>query len=93
MIEIKIDAKALENSFTEEIKNFYSSINKSLKLLSEKTHAYIVDKVQSQLKSRKDKYLEALDPPEQVEDGVWKITLRETGLWIEEGQEPFRNER
>jgi hypothetical protein len=93
MLQLKIDVSELEKYVFETTTKFYAAINNKIKLLAAQTHAHIIEQAQSRLHSRREDYLEALEPPQKVEAGLWAISLKKSGLWIEEGQEPYRNER
>lgn len=55
--------------------------------LAVQAHAHIVEEVQKNLHSSREKYLKELSPPQEESPGVWKIVLGKKALWIEEGLE------
>ena len=61
-------------------------VEKAVELLASQTHEWIRSKAQTELKSRKEIYLNALLPPEPIQSGIWAITLEKSGLWIEDGK-------
>ncbi len=65
-----------------------SAAKDALRDLTAQTHAHIVEQVQSRLHSTREKYLDALEPPNQLSEDVWIISLNEKAMWIEEGIEP-----
>lgn len=82
MLVLNLDFKGIEESFYKFTANMKNKVEKAAELLAAQTHEWIRQKAQTELKSRKDPYLEALLDPEEIHDGVWAITLQKSGLWI-----------
>lgn len=76
----------LETFATEVTKD----IKKSIKALADDTHNHIKEEAQNKLHSFREKYLESLSPPEQIDEYLWVITLNDKAEWIETGRpEPY----
>jgi hypothetical protein len=56
--------------------------------LTRQTHGHILEEVNKKLHSTREKYLQALSPPMQVEKDIWVIELDASANWIEEGIPP-----
>lgn len=85
-LKAKIDlaplAKYLENFAKELVKD----LNKGVEGLAKSTYANIKEQAQNNLHSFREKYLESLSPPEQIDSLLWVITLNSGAAWIEEGR-------
>lgn len=89
-INVKIDISSLGQYLENFAKELAKDISKSIGALAKDTHSHIVEKAQSGLHSFREKYLESLSPPEQLDEYLWVITLNDKAAWIEEGRpEPY----
>jgi len=89
-INVKIDTSSLAQYLENFAKEITKDLQKSIKALANDTHNHIKESAQNGLHSFRDKYLESLSPPEQLNDLVWVITLNSNAEWIETGRpEPF----
>lgn len=86
MININIDLSEIL-----ELQNLDKELNKILdqaaRELTVATHAHVVERVQAELHSTRDKYLQALSI-EKVDDATWAINLDVSAMWLEEGLQP-----
>ena len=90
VLNIDLDISALSQYLENFAKEISSDVQKSVKALAVDTHNHIKEEAQNNLHSFRDKYLENLSPPEQIDDLIWVITLNEKAEWIETGRpEPF----
>jgi hypothetical protein len=88
--KVTLDISSLSETLSQITKDVVNDVQKSIKALAIDTHSHIKEKAQNNLHSFRDKYLESLSPPEQVNDFMWIITLNDNAEWIEEGrQEPY----
>lgn len=89
-IKINIDISQLTKYLESFAKDVTKDLKKSIKALATDTHSHIKEDVQNKLHSFREKYLESLSPPEQMDDFLWVITLNKKAEWIEQGRpEPF----
>lgn len=89
-IKVTIDLAPLAQYLENFAKEMSRDIKKSVKALAQDTHNHIKEEAQNNLHSFREKYLESLSPPEQVDEYLWVITLNEKAEWIEQGRpEPF----
>ena len=65
-------------------KDITRDLKKGIQGLAIATHAHIKEDAQTLHSFRKD-YLEALGEPEQIDENLWVITLKESAVWIEDG--------
>ncbi len=86
-IKVNIDISAL----TQYLENFSKEVTKdlqnSIKALAQDTHTHIKEEAQNGLHSFREKYLESLSPPEQIDEYLWVINLDGDAAWIEEGRD------
>ena len=92
MSELKVSLDI--SSLTQYLENFTREVTKDIQKgiegLAKSTHGHIKEEAQNKLHSFRQKYLESLSPPEQIDGFMWVITLNEKAEWIEEGRpEPF----
>ena len=89
-LKVNIDISALTQYLENFAKEVSIDLKKSIKALAVETHAHIKEDAQNKLHSFREKYLENLSPPEQIDDYLWVITLNPQAGWIEEGRpEPY----
>lgn len=86
MININIDLKAVLDLQKELEPKVARAMQDAAKDLALQSHAHILEEVQKNLHSTREKYLAALDF-KQVSDSTWIIELDKAGMWIEEGLE------
>jgi hypothetical protein len=89
-MKINLDISALADQLEQFKKELTEDIQKSVAGLAKAAHAHIVEDAQKGLHSYREKYLNDLSAPEQLDDTTWCITLNEKSTWIEDGRpEPF----
>lgn len=89
-IKVNLDISSLTQFLNEFSKDIVKDIQKGIKGLAIATQAHIKEEAQNKLHSFREKYLESLSPPEQIDDYLWVITLNENAVFIEEGRpEPY----
>jgi hypothetical protein len=86
MLELKIDVKELTDQLENVTKELQLKVEKSIAALAGQTHAHIAEEARTKLHTRLKPYLDNLKEPEEVSDGIFVITLKEPGMWIEEGK-------
>lgn len=85
MILLNLDDSELRR-VAENLKGAQKKIEKAVGMLAAQAHAHIVDQAQQELHSRREKYISALQPPqEEGSAATWVIALNPEALWIEEG--------
>ncbi len=84
---LNLDTKELDE-LARDFESFEAEMNRSAQLLAGQTHLHILEQVQQRLHSRREMYVKALAKPTEVQPGVFMITLKEEGVWIEEGMPP-----
>lgn len=87
MVYLHVDVSDIL-SLSEMKEKVSDAAKDALRDLSYQTHVHITEEVQAKLHSTREKYLDALKPPTQLEDDVWLIELDSKAMWIEEGIEP-----
>lgn len=85
-LKVNIDISSLSQYLENFAKEVVKDVEKGIKALAIDTHTHIKEQAQNNLKSFRDQYLESLSPPEQINDFIWVITLKEDAEWIEEGR-------
>ena len=89
-IKVSLDIKELSQFLDHFSKDIAREMKKGIEGLAKSTHGHIKEEAQNKLHSFREKYLESLSPPEQLDDYLWVITLNSDAAWIEEGRpEPF----
>ena len=83
-MQVKLDIAGLVDQLEQFKEELIKDINKGVRGLAQATFAHIKEDAQT-LNSSRQKYLEDLSEPEEIDDGVWVITLKESSLWIEDG--------
>ena len=84
---LELDTKELDG-LARDFESFEAELNRSAQLLAGQTHLHILEQVQQRLHSRREMYVKALSKPSEIAPGVFMITLKEEGGWIEEGMPP-----
>lgn len=88
--KVNIDIAPLTQYLENFVKEINSDVKKSIKALAIDSHNHIKEEAQNKLHSFREKYLESLGPPEQMDEYLWVITLKEDAEWIEMGRpEPY----
>lgn len=88
--KVTLDLSPLNQFLEGFVKEITSDVKKSIKALAVDSHNHIKEEAQNKLHSFREKYLESLSPPEQLDDYLWVITLSDKAEWIEMGRpEPF----
>lgn len=88
--KVTLDLSPLSQFLESFVKEINSDVKKSIKALAVDSHNHIKEEAQNKLHSFREKYLESLSPPEQVDDYLWVITLSDKAEWIEMGRpEPY----
>jgi len=89
-LKVNLDISALTQYLDNFAKEVAKDVKKSVKALAVDAHNHIKEEAQNKLHSFREKYLESLSPPEQIDDFLWVITLSSDAEWIEEGRpEPY----
>lgn len=89
-IKVTLDISDLSQYLENFAKEISKDVEKGVEALAKSAHAHIVEEAQNGLHSFREKYLESLSPPEQIDKYLWVITLNDKASWIEEGMpEPF----
>jgi len=83
-IKVVLDADSLSQYMEEFSKELNRDLQKGIAGLAKAVHAHIVEDAQT-LHSSREKYLEDLSEPEQIDDVLWVITLKESSVYIEDG--------
>lgn len=86
-LEFHINTEEVAAQFGELKNQVQNALNDGVKGIAAATHAKVAQLAQENLKSTRDKYLEALQGFQEVAPGVWVVSLNESALWIEEGLE------
>jgi hypothetical protein len=84
MIYLSLDIGPLAELAQELRSSVDKAMQQAVADLSRQAHAHIVEKVNAELHSTRQKYLDALHI-EEAEPGVWVISLDKSASWIEEG--------
>jgi len=84
-IKVTIDGKALQAELSNLGKELHDDILESVGGLAQAAHGKIVEMANAELKSSRKKYLDNLDEPTQISEGVWLIALNPGALFLEEG--------
>jgi hypothetical protein len=79
---IKISVGTIEDS------NIKQAIQEGTEWLAGMVHAYLIEKANSEFKSRRKDFVSALRII-KVEDGTWGVALDDKANWIIEGSSPF----
>lgn len=88
--KVNLDISALTQYLDNFAKEVVKDVKKSITALANDTHNHIKEEAQNKLHSFREKYLESLSPPEQIDDFLWVITLSDKAEWIEQGRpEPY----
>lgn len=83
-LKFSIDAAKIASQFKEFALEVEQDIKKAVGNLAVTTHAMVVDMAQKELHSSREKFLNSLSF-EEILEGVWVVSVNESGLWVEEG--------
>ena len=86
MLHLNLDLHSLEQYVYDFTAQMQTKTERSVKILASMTHERIRSKAQTELKSTREIYLNALEDPKQVDPSIWMIVLKKEGLWIEDGK-------
>ena len=86
-IKIKIDASAIAKEFKEFQKEVEADLKKGVASLASITHAKVAEMAQQELKSSRKQFMDSLHF-EEVDDGIWVVSVDAKAFWIEEGISP-----
>lgn len=86
-LKINIDAASLAKQFKELAAEVEQDIRKGVQNLAAITHAKVAEMANAELKTSRKEFTDALGF-EEIADGVWVVSVDQSGLWIEEGIEP-----
>lgn len=86
-LQFHVNTEEIAAQFGEMKNQVEKALHDGVQGVAASTHAKVAEMAQSELKSTREKYLEALSFQE-LAPGVWIVNLNESALWIEEGQEP-----
>lgn len=84
---ITVDISEVLKGVSEERNLTGERVIAAVQGLAAQTHAFILDKAQTGLRSRREAYVKALYF-EPIEDNMWIVGLRPEALWIEDGKQP-----
>ena len=84
-LSFNVDAEALAAQFKEFALEVEQDLQKGIALLASTAHANILLEVAQESSEIQMAYKEKLSEPEEIEPGVWVITLDPKAFWIEEG--------
>jgi hypothetical protein len=87
-LEIFLDFSALD-SLNGVVEGLEGEIEQAVSDLTAAAHAHIVELAMQKLHSLQHTFLESLPPPQQIERGIWMITIPEKIAWIEDGLGAF----
>jgi hypothetical protein len=80
-----IDAQAIAQEFGELKKEIEEAITQGVKQVASMTYAKTQELASEKLKSTRQLYLDNLKF-EEIENGIWVVSLDEPALWLEEGR-------
>lgn len=84
MIQLNVDLSGLTSLGTELKPKLEKALEQAAASLALQSHAHLLEQVQSQLNSTREKYVDAISF-NQVNDTTWVIHLDQSAMWIEEG--------
>jgi hypothetical protein len=84
---LTVDLQPILDNYKGMMEKARSQLEKAVQHLAAQTHAHVKEQAQGKLHSTRDIFLENLDF-EQIDKRTWAVTVREKGLWIEEGMPP-----
>lgn len=88
--KVNLDISSLTQFLDNFAKEIVKDVKSSIKGLAVDSHNHIKEEAQNKLHSFREKYLENLSPPEQIDELLWVITLDSDAEWIEMGRpEPY----
>jgi len=86
--KLDIDISELTKEFDEIKKDVQKALQDGAESLSNMVHAKVQEMATDKLNTRAKEYKENVTF-EEVQKGVWVVTLLEPALWIEEGLKPY----
>lgn len=86
-LKFHIDAAKIASQFKEFATEIEQDLKKSIANLAAITHAKVQEMASQELKSSRKEFLDSLGF-EEIADGIWVVSIDESGLWREEGIEP-----
>ena len=86
-LEFNIDFETILAAHESDIAGLTKDLSEAVAGLAAQTHAHVVEMANERLHSRREAYVNALKF-EEVQPGLWVITVTQPAMWIEEGQEP-----
>lgn len=84
-LKFSINAEEMASLFGDLKKEVEAALTDGVQRLASMTHAKTLEHAQSELTSTRKKYTDALSF-EEIEKGVWVVSLDESALFIEEGR-------
>jgi hypothetical protein len=84
MIQLNIDLSPLTQLGQDLKPRLEKALQQAAANLAVQAHAHLLEQVQSQLNSTREKYVDAISF-NQVNDSTWMIHLDQSAMWIEEG--------
>jgi len=87
-LNLNIDINELTKEFDSIKKEVQKAIQDGAEALATMTHAKINELATDELNTRAKEYKENLTF-EEVQKGIWIVTMLEPGLWVEEGLKPY----
>ena len=80
-----VDAEATASMFKEFAMEVQQDLQKGVEQLARTSHANILLELETESSSIQMAYKDHLSAPEEIEPGVWVVTLDPKAFWIEEG--------
>lgn len=85
--ELKLDLSEVIEAHKAIAQGIEAKVRIAAQTLAIQAHAHVKEQAQAKLHSRREMFMEALDFDEP-DVNTWSIIVRESGRWIEDGQEP-----
>lgn len=86
-LKIKIDTQSIAKQFKELALEVEQDLNKGVANLASITHAKVAEMASDELHSSRKQLMDNLGF-EEINPGVWVVSIDQDALWIEEGIEP-----
>jgi hypothetical protein len=85
-LEFTVDFDSILAAHQSDIQELSKDLSEAVAGLAAQTHAHVVEMANEKLHSRREAYVKALRF-EEVQPGLWVITVPSETMWIEEGME------
>lgn len=90
-LHFSVNISEISSQFKEMKDQIEEALMDGVKGVASMTHAKTLEFAQRDLKSTRNSYIKAMQPPngfQEIAPGIWVVSLNESALWIEEGQDP-----